>query len=94
MATEPNYINFDQFAGNLRQIFDQVSLGNQPVVVERDGETFRLEKEAPEDIWEGYDPEKVRRALKSSTGALKGVDLDELLEDLYAQREQGPNRFD
>jgi hypothetical protein len=94
MATEPQYISFDQFADNLKCVFDQVSEGNRPVVVERDGETFRLEKQAPEDIWRDYDPDKVRRALKASAGALRGVDLEGFLHDIHEQREQGPGRFE
>src|SRR5579884_1194081 len=92
MATEPQHISFDQFAGNLQGVFDQVSERNRPVVVERDGETFLLEKQEPEDIWKDYDPQKVQRVLRASAGALKGVDLDTFLQDIHAQREQGPGR--
>lgn len=47
--------------------------------------------EAPEklgDVWAGYDPKKVREALRESAGALRGVDRDRLLKDIYAAREQ------
>lgn len=89
MPNEPLLMDFDQFAGNLREVFERVRDRNQPVRVERDGEIYRLEREQPHDIWQRYDPEKVRQALKASAGALKGVDRNELLEDIYAQREQG-----
>jgi len=62
MADEPLRMNFDQFQTHLSQVFEQVRNGNQPVLVERNGETYRLEKEAPEDIWKNHDPEKVRPA--------------------------------
>ncbi len=47
--------------------------------------------EAPEklgDVWAGYDPKKVREALRESAGALKGLDREKLLEDIHAAREQ------
>jgi anaerobic selenocysteine-containing dehydrogenase len=39
-------------------------------------------------IWTGYDPQRVRAALKQSAGALQGVDWEELLSDLANQRAQ------
>jgi hypothetical protein len=42
----------------------------------------------PHDPWAGYDPERIRAALRRSAGALAGVDRDALLEDLAAAREQ------
>jgi hypothetical protein len=63
------------------------------VVVERDGESFRLEKESPEDIWRDYDPEKVRAALDASIGIFAGTDTETFLKEIDEQREQGPNRF-
>lgn len=41
-----------------------------------------------DDIWAGYDPEAVRKALRASAGALKGVDKEELLRDIYEARSQ------
>jgi hypothetical protein len=82
MALEPQRIDFDQFARDLPRSFDQVTQHNQPILVERDGELYRLEKQEPLDIWEGYDPAKVREALKQAAGALAGVDRDELLCDI------------
>ena len=45
MAHEPARITFEDFAAHLGQIFDQVNQQNQPVLVERDGETYLLEKQ-------------------------------------------------
>lgn len=39
-------------------------------------------------IWAGYDPRRVREALRRSAGALAGVDRDALLADIHAAREQ------
>jgi hypothetical protein len=40
------------------------------------------------DIWAGYDPERVRHGLRGSSGALRGVDRDQLGRDLAEQRAQ------
>jgi hypothetical protein len=42
----------------------------------------------PDNIWANYDAEAVRHALKESAGALRGVDRNKLLNDIYEQREQ------
>jgi hypothetical protein len=42
-----------------------------------------------QDIWADYDPEKVRQGLKTSAGALKGVDIEALKKDIKSQRQQG-----
>ncbi|MBI2906591.1 MAG: helix-turn-helix domain-containing protein [Chloroflexi bacterium] len=40
------------------------------------------------DIWAGYDPEKVKDALRKSAGALAGVDRHALFQDIHAARRQ------
>ena len=42
----------------------------------------------PQDMWAGYDPEKVKAALRESAGALTGVDREALLQDLHEARQQ------
>lgn len=46
---------------------------------------------AREDIWAGYDPERVRKALRAVEGLLHGVDRDQLLADIREQRGHLPN---
>ncbi|NJN82941.1 MAG: hypothetical protein HC802_12125 [Caldilineaceae bacterium] len=41
-----------------------------------------------DDIWAGYDPVKVRSALKESAGALRGVDAEQLMADIHLARQQ------
>ncbi|MGH2441684.1 MAG: hypothetical protein ACRDFX_00785 [Chloroflexota bacterium] len=91
MATEPQRIDFADFTGNIHHIFDELRTHNQPVLVERDDETYRIEKQ---DIWQGYDAAKVRRGIRETAGVLSGVDRDRLLLDVYEQREQGPGRVE
>lgn len=42
----------------------------------------------PGDPWANYDPERVKRALGQSAGALTGVDRDALVQDIEEAREQ------
>lgn len=80
---------FDTFALNLRQVFDLLARNSEPVLIEREGQVFRLEKEgATEDIWSTYDPDHVRQALRLSVGALRGIDREQLKRELQQQREQ------
>ena len=39
-------------------------------------------------IWAGYDPVKALEAIEAGFGALAGVDIEQLLADLRAEREQ------
>jgi hypothetical protein len=43
------------------------------------------------DIWADYDPEKVRQGLQRSAGALEGVDIAALKQDIRDQRGQDTN---
>ena len=84
-------MSFNQFARQLPKVFDTLAKRGEKVLVEKDGMLFRLEpEETPQklDIWANYDPEKVREALRKSAGALKGVDIDALKQDIRDQREQ------
>ncbi len=85
MAIEPKRIHVDRdtTVSDLLQEADRA-----PVVLEKDGLLYRLTQAQPADLRPDYDPERTRRALARSAGALKGVDVDELLADIYAQREQ------
>ena len=53
-----------------------------------DVDTSRLEFTDEHDIWAAYDPTKVLRAVRSSAGALHGVDIDQLKRDLAEERAQ------
>jgi hypothetical protein len=54
-------MSFDEFARQLRTVFDTMAKRGEKVFVEKEGVLFRLEAEnAPQktDIWADYDPEK------------------------------------
>ncbi len=87
MASEPKRIKVGA-GSELARLLDQATVA--PLILDKDGELYRvnrMEKER-EDIWAGYDPVKVREALKKSAGALAGVDRKQLLADIHAQRAQ------
>lgn len=42
----------------------------------------------PDNIWADYDPVRLGDALQRAQGALAGLDLEELLRDIYEGREQ------
>jgi hypothetical protein len=68
----------------LTSLLDDAS--REPVILVRGGERFRLSRE--DDLFAGYDPERARRALRESVGALAGVDVAALKEELREQRSQ------
>jgi hypothetical protein len=71
--------------------------GSDPVVVESNGELYRLdrmEKEPAEDIWAGYDPEKVRDAIDRYAGTITQEEADAWIADLYRARKEGSRPAD
>jgi hypothetical protein len=85
MLLEPNRVRIEPDS-ELARFLDEV--GEMPVLLEKNGKLYRLIEEPAEDIWAGYDANKVKAALRQSAGALRGVDRDELLADIHAAREQ------
>src|SRR3990172_1452120 len=91
VVKEAKRVNFDEFALNLPTIFDAMARKKEPVLIEREGQIYRLELEQtqqPGNIWTDYDPEPVRRGLRESAGALAGVDREALLRDVHRDPEQ------
>jgi hypothetical protein len=65
----------------------------QPVILETEGVRFRVIRETDEipttdDPWANYDPEKAIAAIHASAGALDGVNVEQLLKDIYDERGQ------
>jgi len=88
---QPRRITFDEFARRLRTVFDAVQREKKPVLVEKEGQLFRVERESlhePADIWAGYSPARVRAGLRRSAGAFRGLDREAFLADVKEQREQ------
>lgn len=83
---------------DLLRLVEAVKDDKEPRVLEKDGEDVAVVVSTDEyfglaqqkvDIWEGYDPQKVKQALRRSAGALSGVDTTALIKDIYAARQQG-----
>jgi hypothetical protein len=83
MLTNPDRVHVKPDS-ELARLLDEI--GDTPILLEKDGEFFRLVKE--EGIWAGYDPERARAALQKSAGALRDVDREELLNDIHLARQQ------
>lgn len=84
MAHEPDTIHIthdSELAGLLERV------GAAPLRLEKNGVVYRVTRE--DDRWAGYDPEKVRAAVKATAGSWADVDTDALIEDLYQAREKG-----
>lgn len=84
-------IPFAEFLDHPESVFDQVERGHEAVIIERQGQLYRLE---PAHMLPGalqipkYDTEQVHRALQASAGAFAGVDCEQLLADIHAARGQ------
>jgi hypothetical protein len=70
---------------DLPRLLDDAAKG--PVLLERDGELFRLERE--DDISYEPDPDLVRRTLAETAGSWADVDVDKLIADIYEARRAG-----
>ncbi len=81
---------------DLLRLGEEVKATRTPRILKRDSEPVAMlmpvgaviQRSHPHQrsIWTGYDPQRVRAALKQSAGALQGVDREELLSDLANQR--------
>ncbi len=59
-----------------------------PVVLESDGVRYRVLRDA-EDIWAGYDSERLLATVRASAGTLTPEEGEELKELIYRGREEG-----
>lgn len=68
---------------------------NQPLLLERDGVLFRLSRENPDnDITYKPDAELVLRMLDETAGSWADLDIDHIIEDVYAARDTGSRTSD
>jgi hypothetical protein len=91
MIKELRRILFEEFVLNPAPLFETVAAEKEPLLVEKEGQVFRLELiewSEPSTIWAHYDPQLVRAGLQRSAGALSGVDRDELISDIHQARQQ------
>ncbi|MGH2533814.1 MAG: hypothetical protein ACRDJW_16095 [Thermomicrobiales bacterium] len=73
---------------NIVRLLDDAK--NEPVLLEREGIVYRLSRtDEIEDIWAGYDPERVRAGLKAMAGIISVEEGERLKELVYRGREEG-----
>lgn len=86
MAAEPKRIRVNADT-KLEPILEEAR--KSTVLLEKDGITYRLNAETLNDIWSGYDPERVRAAVAATAGSWADADADTLLSNLYRARMEG-----
>ena len=84
MAKEPLMITIDPESELGRAL---AAVDDAPLVLERSGARFRVTREA-DVLRADFDPQRTRRALRRSAGALAGVDVTALKRELREQRSQ------
>ena len=88
MVAAPKVIPVDP-ESELARLLQEAADGD--VVLERAGKRFRVVEERPGPL-ASYDSVRVNQALDRSFGSLKGLNVEEFLDELRAQR--GQERFD
>lgn len=61
----------------------------EPLLLENDGELYRLSREEGEDIWASYDREAALKGVRSAAGSWNDVDPEMLKAFIYRAREEG-----
>ena len=61
---------------------------DMPVLLEANGVVYRLSRES-EDLWAGYDPERVRAGVRKFAGMIRPEDAERLQVTIYQGREEG-----
>ena len=101
MAKEqPQHIDISNVPA-LVKLAEEVRTTNRPTVLHRGSEELavlvpRRQRQTahlptladPDDIWAGYDPERVKQGLAESAGAFKDLDRDAFLAELEEQGQQ------
>jgi hypothetical protein len=64
-----------------------------PIVLESDGVQYRVMR-VQNDIWAGYDPERVRAGLRKFAGSITPEEAERIKESIYRGREEGTRPID
>jgi len=71
----------------LARLLDAAAL--TPLLLEKDGVLYRVNRVDADDLWAGYDPEAVRAAIRTAAGTLTSSDAEALKAAIYRAREEG-----
>ena len=77
---------------DLAQLLDQAN--EQPVLLEKDGVVYRLSIADPDDLWAGYDPERLRATVMRMAGSLSEEEGERIKALIYRGREEGTGPID
>ena len=88
MTTDPIPVTA---ATTLAEVLDEAAA--TPVRLERNGVVYRLMREQ-DDVWAGYDPEKVREGLRHVAGLITPEEATRMKETVYRGREEGTRPID
>jgi hypothetical protein len=77
---------------DLVQLLDRA--GEQPVLLERDGVVYRLSLADPDDLWAGYDPERLRATVTRMAGSISEEERERIKALIYRGREEGTRPID
>jgi hypothetical protein len=61
----------------------------EPILLERDGVVFRLSVADPDDLWAGYDPERLRATVYRLAGSISQEEGERIKALIYRGREEG-----
>lgn len=67
----------------------------EPLAVKIDDHDYKLSitpsdhSTSPQDLWECYDPEKLRAAVANAAGIFTKEEAEELIQRVYQAREEG-----
>lgn len=89
MAHEPDTIHIADDS-ELARLLEYVD--TTPLRLEKNGVVYRVTRE--DDRWAGYDPQKVRAAVRATAGSWADLDTDALIEQLYRARDKGSRPAD
>jgi hypothetical protein len=89
MANEPTKIFKVAADSELGKLVDEAR--RHPVLLEKDGAVYSLTPHSsdPDDLWAGYDPDKVTEAINTYGGSWKDLDADVMIDEIYAARKRG-----
>jgi hypothetical protein len=89
MANEPHKIIKVAADSELGKLVDAAR--RHPVLLEKDGAVYSISPHSsdPDDLWAGYDPRSVKKAIAETAGRWKDFDPDKLIADIYRARKEG-----
>jgi hypothetical protein len=89
MAHEPQKIIKVAADSELGKLVDEAR--RHPVFLEKDGAVYSLTPHSsdPDDLWTGYDPANVKKAIATYGGSWKDIDADAMIAAIYAGRMRG-----